>query len=256
MSVNVVTEFFNTVVAACCMCVRREKKTIDQCKSWAHSLPTPANGNPTWRKHVNIFHRFFIVALIHQMAMNCVPLQEEGVCEIATQLAYEDLKESHGKVKLDPTRWNGVRNSDGTTTGQYMSEIKCTEHWFRKFREEFPSVKRYKSSAMSIMRAKKATPAVRDAHYKGFQDFLDRLQQEGYLSCQQRGELWKYLCCYDETSFDPDGCSRKRYLSVSRRENHPKCHPKGKARGKTKRKTKRKTKKELRLVPHSHQPHT
>ena len=69
---------------------------------------------------------------------------------------------------------------------------------------------------MSIMWAKKATPEVRDAHYQGFQDFLDRLQIEGFLSMAQRSELWKYLCCYDETSFDPDGCSRKRYLSVSR----------------------------------------
>ena len=70
---------------------------------------------------------------------------------------------------------------------------------------------------MSIMRAKKATPAVRDSHYQGFQDFLDRLQIEGHLSMEQRSELWKYLCCYDETSFDPDDCSRKRYLAVSRR---------------------------------------
>lgn len=97
-----------------------------------------------------------------------------------------------------------------------MDAIKCGPTWFRKFCDEFPSIKRYKSSGMSIMRAKKACPEVRDAHYKGFQDFLDRLQMEGHLSVKQRSELWKYLCCYDETSFDPDGCSRKRYLSVSR----------------------------------------
>ena len=114
--------------------------------------------------------------------------------------------------------------------GQYMKEIKCSSNWFRKFCDEFPCVRRYKSSAMSIMRAKKATPQVRDAHFKGFQDFLDRLQMEGFLSTQQRSELWKYLCCYDETSFDPDGCSRKRYLSTSQRYKTPK--PKKKKKGK------------------------
>lgn len=82
----------------------------------------PNQGNPTWRKHVNTFHRFFIVALIHQMAMNCVPLVEEGVCEIATQLAYANLKEYH-YGELEPTRWNGIRNADGTTTGLYTFTV-------------------------------------------------------------------------------------------------------------------------------------
>ena len=103
-----------------------------------------------------------------------------------------------------------------------MDTIKCTSFWFRSFCEEFPCIKRYKSSAMSIMRAKKATPQVRDAHFDGFQEFLDRLQLEGFMSTQQRGELHRYLCCYDETSFDPDGCSRKRYVSTSQHYKQPK----------------------------------
>ena len=59
---------------------------------------------------MNIFHRFFLVSLVHQMAMNCVPLIEEGVCEIATQLAYANLKEYHDGV-LQPTRWNDMHNA-------------------------------------------------------------------------------------------------------------------------------------------------
>ena len=97
----------------------RNSKTLAECKSWAHSLPMAKTGNPTWRKHVNVFHRFFLVGLIHQMALNCVPLQEEGVCEIATQLAYQNLKEFH-HGELEPTRWNGIFNTDGSTTGICM----------------------------------------------------------------------------------------------------------------------------------------
>ena len=113
-----------------------------------------------------------------------------------------------------------------------MHTIECSSNWFRKFCDEFPCVKRYKSSAMSIMRAKKATPQIRDSHYNGFQAFLDRLQHEGFLSDEQRSELWKYLCCYDETSFDPDGCSRKRYLSASGRYNNNKGANKGRKKRK------------------------
>ena len=70
---------------------------------------------------------------------------------------------------------------------------------------------------MSIMRANKATLAVRDEHFQGFLNFLDRLQSEGYLSDEQRDELFKYLCCYDELGFDPDGKSRKRTVSLKRK---------------------------------------
>ena len=41
-----------------------------------------------------------------------------------------------------------------------------------------------------------------------------RLQEEGHLSTEQRDELWKYICCYDELGFDPDGKSKKRTLSL------------------------------------------
>ena len=51
------------------------------------------------------------------MAMNSVPLEEEGVCTIAARLAEENLKEFHDGV-LEPTRWNGIYNEDGTTTGK------------------------------------------------------------------------------------------------------------------------------------------
>ena len=78
-------------------------------------------------KTCEYFHRFFLVSLIHQMSMNCVPLQEEGVCEIATQLANENLKEHHN-VLLTPTRWNGVRNADGSTTGNVLTHVLMNVH--------------------------------------------------------------------------------------------------------------------------------
>ena len=110
-----------------CVSGHRDNESCDECKFWAHSLPTPKNGNPTWRKHVNIFHRYFLVSLIHQMAMHCVPLQEEGVCEIATQLVNENLKEYHNGL-LTPTRWNGVRNADGSTTGNVLTHVRMNVH--------------------------------------------------------------------------------------------------------------------------------
>ena len=116
-----------------------------------------------------------------------------------------------------PSRWNGRRNVDGTTTGQRQTTAECTKHWWRLFQKEFPSIRKYKTSSMSIMRANKATPAVRDEHFKGFMKFLDRLQSEGYLSDEQRAELFKYLCCYDEVGFDPDGKSSKRTVSLKRK---------------------------------------
>ena len=115
-------------------CICRDNKSVDECKAWARSLPLAEIGNPTWRKHVNFFHRYFLVALIHQMAMSCVPLQEEGVCEIATQLAYVNLNEYHDGV-LEPTRWNGIYNPDGTTTGIHGQMLcvcvwcVCVEFW-------------------------------------------------------------------------------------------------------------------------------
>ena len=113
---NVVCSCFHVCDVCYHMHVCRNNKTVEECKEWAHCLPIAQNGNPTWRKHVNYFHRFFLVSLIHQMAMNCIPLQEEGVCEIATQLAYVNLKEYHSGM-LESTRWNGIYNPDGTTTG-------------------------------------------------------------------------------------------------------------------------------------------
>ena len=79
-------------------------------------------------------------------------------------------------------------------------------------------MRNYKTSAMSIMRANKVTTAVRDDHFKGFIAFLDRLQEEGYLSDHYHGELWKYLCCYDELGFDLDGKSRRHTVSLKKKE--------------------------------------
>lgn len=127
-----------------------------------------------------------------------------------------------------PSRWDGTRNADGTTKGHYQTSIDCTDHWYREFCKEFPAVRKYKTSSMSVMRANKATNAVKDDHFKKFNEFLDRLQAEGYLSDVQRSELWKYLCCYDELGMDPDGCARKRTLGLKRRRGKKRSRKKTK----------------------------
>ena len=80
-----------------------------------------------------------------------------------------------------PSRWNGKRNANKSTTGQKQTSPVCSNKWWRGFCKEFPAVRKYRTSAMSIMRANKATTAVRDEHFKGFMAFLDRLLPTVYV---------------------------------------------------------------------------
>ena len=113
-------------------------------------------------------------------------------------------------------RWNNdIRNEDGSTNCQ--NEIVCGHHSFLNFLKRNPTVRKYRTTTMRIMRAKKATsevfvlslPAlhsssqcvsfvacfvaqirIRKAHFDGFNTFLDRLVREGHLTKEQVG-----CCC-------------------------------------------------------------
>ena len=103
--------------------------------------------------------------MLHERVPACV---HHIPCKFTAQ-AY---RKKHGTPEL--SRWNGKRNPDKSTTGHRQSDPVCSHQWWRWFEKEFPAVRKYKTSSMSIMRAKKATPAVRDDHFKGFIAFLNR----------------------------------------------------------------------------------
>ena len=44
-------------------------------------------GNPDWTPHLDTFHKVVLLGVIDQMARHCVPLEEDGVTQIATELA-------------------------------------------------------------------------------------------------------------------------------------------------------------------------
>ena len=113
-------------------------------------------GNPLWVNHVNRYHELIMISLIKYMALYNIPLVEEDACEMFRKLAVATARDE-GRDLTKSGRWNGKRNEDGTATGNYATEIVCGSHFFRSFLERYPMVKNYRTSSMSIMRAKKAT---------------------------------------------------------------------------------------------------
>ena len=87
-----------------------------------------------------------------------IPLEKEGACEMFRKLALATAKLESRPINVG--RWNGGRNSDGTTSGHRSTEIVCGNHFFNRFLQRYPCVRQYRTSTMSIMRAKKATPEV------------------------------------------------------------------------------------------------
>ena len=165
-------------------------------------------GNPLWVNHVNRFHEMLMVSMIKYMSLYNIPLEEDGACAMFRKLAIQSAK-MDGRSVSETGRWNGVRNDDGSTTGNYQSAIVCGHHFFMNFLKRNPAVRKYRTATMSIVRAKKATPEVfvcvlsladvtlhcdfdallrvqiRRAHYEGFVAFLDRLVRENYLTADQ-----------------------------------------------------------------------
>ena len=165
-------------------------------------------GNPLWVNHVNRYHELIMISLIKYMALYNIPLVEEDACEMFRKLAVATAKDE-GRDLTKSSRWNGKRNADGTTTGNYATEVVCGSYFFRSFLDRYPLVKNYRTSSMSIMRAKKATPEVFSfilsvldcvcqlpthyshcmqickAHFDGFNRFLDRLVDQGHLTQDQ-----------------------------------------------------------------------
>lgn len=113
-------------------------------------------GNPLWVNHVNRYHELIMISLIKYMALYNIPLVEEDACEMFRKLAVATARDE-GRDLTKSGRWNGKRNADGTTTDNYATEIVCGSHFFRCFLARYPLVKNYRTSSMSIMRAKKAT---------------------------------------------------------------------------------------------------
>ena len=116
-------------------------------------------GNPLWTNHVNRFHEMLMVSLIKYMALYNIPLDEDGACAMFRKLAIHTAK-MDGRDITSTGRWNGIRNADGSTKGNFQSEIVCGHHFFMNFLSRNPAVRRYRTATMSIMRAKKATPEV------------------------------------------------------------------------------------------------
>ena len=44
-------------------------------------------GNPDWAPHLNYFHKIVLLGVLDAMAKHNCPLDEDGVCEIAKELA-------------------------------------------------------------------------------------------------------------------------------------------------------------------------
>ena len=44
-------------------------------------------GNPDWAPHLNYFHKIVLLGVLDEMAKHNCPLDEDGVCEIAKELA-------------------------------------------------------------------------------------------------------------------------------------------------------------------------
>ena len=176
----------------------------EEALQFARRIDVNAKGNPDWVPHLNEFHKTVLLGVIDEMAKHNCPLDEEGVREIAQELAEVGCTthtphtppihspNSHTPVThtnliinvtqacrnkygpFEPSRWNGKRNADKSTTGHRQTDPVCSHQWWRYFEKEFPAVRKYKTSAMSIMRANKATTTVRDNHFKAFIAFLDR----------------------------------------------------------------------------------
>jgi hypothetical protein len=97
----------------------------------------------------------------------------------------------------------------------FLPKIKCGSKWFRNFLKEFPFVRNYKYSTMSVHRAKKAKRWVLETQHNKFIAFLDNLEDTDALSKEQRTNLGDHMCAYDEMSVIPDGQALKRKLGRS-----------------------------------------
>lgn len=97
--------------------------------------------------------------MIKYMSLYNIPLQEEGACAMFRKLAIETAK-MDGRDITNTGRWNGIRNEDGSATGNYQNAIVCGHHFFLNFLKRNPVVRKYRTATMSLMRAKKATPEV------------------------------------------------------------------------------------------------
>ena len=149
-----------------------------------------------------------------------IPLEEDGACEMFRKLAISTAQVEGRDIK-NVGRWNGKKNADGSTTGQRATEIVCSHSFFTRFLLRYPCVRMYRTSTMSIMRAKKATPEVNRlfACWRADSDFSKtharlfaccRADSEGALrwfcsflrsTCPRRlsncgtGVRWRFLVC-------------------------------------------------------------
>ena len=67
----------------CLLCVLCREDAL----TFVRSIDINQLGNPEWTPHLDKFHKVLLLGVIDQMARHCVPLEEDGVTQIAQELA-------------------------------------------------------------------------------------------------------------------------------------------------------------------------
>ena len=84
-------------------------------------------------------------------------------------------------------------------------------NWVRGFERRWKKrLSKVKCGSISKMRGKKATTEVRDAVFKLFNSFMDRLVEDGKFTQSQRENLDQHLCNADEVGGDEKGKGKSK----------------------------------------------
>ena len=76
------------------------------------------------------------------MTLYNIPLEEDGACTMFRKLAIQTAK-MDGRDINSTGRWNGIRNADGSTKGNFQSEIVCDHHFvYMDFLKRIPAVRK------------------------------------------------------------------------------------------------------------------
>ena len=122
-------------------------------------FPKPERGCSGWKTHLHKDMELILVGLISAYSRNQMPLDEEGLTDIAYKFAVKkreaDQKKGLIKYAVDDKTGETVRVGRRKHDG-----IVCGHHWYMDFLKRHPYVKTYKATCMSNMRANKATAEV------------------------------------------------------------------------------------------------
>ena len=69
------------------MCVAFREDAL----TFVRSIDINKLGNPQWTPHLDKFHKVLLLGVIDHMSRHCVPLEEDGVMQIAKELSEVSL---------------------------------------------------------------------------------------------------------------------------------------------------------------------